>query len=392
MGVLDGVRVLTLEQAVSAPFASRHLADQGAEIIKLERRGSGDFARGYDTSVLGQSSHFVWLNRGKRSLTLDVKHPRAKEVLDRLLERSDVFLQNLIPGAAGRLGLGAEQLRARFPRLIVCNISGYGANGPYRDRKAYDLLVQCESGLVSVTGGPDAPAKPGIATADIAAGMYAYSGILSALYRRERSGEGAVVEVSMLEALAEWMGYPMYYTEYRGEPPARTGMRHATIAPYGPFRTADGGTVVLGVQNEREWQALCEHLLGQPQLARDPRFADNSQRVANREELESRIAKVIGGMDASAATARLDAIGIANGRMRSMAEFIEHPQLAARARWREVDSPAGPLRALLPPVDLSGEQASMGPIPGLGEHNDEILDELGFDSDSIAGLREAGVI
>ncbi|WP_439677303.1 CaiB/BaiF CoA transferase family protein [Embleya sp. MST-111070] len=375
---LTGVTVVSLEQAIAAPYATRQLADLGARVIKIERPGAGDFARAYDETVEGLSSHFVWANRGKESLTLDVKDERAPEILDRLLARADVFVQNLAPGAADRLGLGAAELRARFPRLIVCGISGYGTAGPYRDKKAYDLLVQCEAGLLSVTGTAEEPAKAGIPIADIAAAMYAFTGLLTALYERQLTGEGSSFEVSMLDALGEWMGFPYYFATYGGTPPPRTGARHAAIAPYGPYRVGGGGQVFVGVQNDREWAALCERVLGRPDLVEDPDFRSNSLRVAANERLTVLIEAAFADRTADEIVAGLDAVGIANARMRTVAEFADHPQLAARDRLRTVESPAGPLRALLPPVTVAGREPAMGPIPAVGEHTAAILAELGF--------------
>jgi itaconate CoA-transferase len=373
---LEGVTVVAIEQAVAAPFATRQLADLGARVIKIERPETGDFARAYDETVHGQSSHFVWLNRNKESLTLDIKTEGA--VLEALLAKADVFVQNLAPGAADRLGLDAETLRARHPRLIVCGISGYGSSGPYRSKKAYDLLVQCEAGVVSVTGTPEAPAKAGIPVADIAAGMYAYSGVLSALYERERTGEGSGFEVSMLDALGEWAGFPYYYTNYGGSPPPRNGARHAAISPYGPYTAGDGAVVFIGVQNEREWAALCENVLRQPELALDGRFERNSLRVEHDGELTEIIEKALAGSSASEVEQRLDDAGIASARMRTMAEFAEHPQLVARGRWGEVATPGGPVTALLPPVEVPGREPRLDPVPALGEHSDAIRRELGF--------------
>ena len=384
---LDGITVVSLEQAVAAPFASRQLADLGARVIKIERPGTGDFARGYDTTVNGLASHFVWLNRSKESLTLNVKNPEALEVLEQLLTDADVFIQNLAPGAAERLGLGADKLRERNPRLVVCSVSGYGESGPYRDKKAYDLLVQCEAGLVSVTGTPETPSKAGISAADIAAGMYSFTGILTALYNRERTGEGAFFEVSMLEALGEWMGYPAYYTDYGGEQPPRTGSRHAAISPYGPFPAGDGATVFLGLQNEREWVKFCEQVLERPDLAGDQRFDSNSKRVENNEALEAEISKVFDGLTSKEVIQRLEEAGIANATMRSVQEFVNHPQLEARERWREVETPAGKIRALIPPVTMEGMEPRMDPIPEVGEQTENILKSLGYDDDSIERLR-----
>ena len=392
MRPLDGVTVLSLEQAVAAPFTTRQLADLGARVIKIERPGVGDFARGYDTTVHGLSSHFVWLNRSKESLTLDLKRPEAAEVVRRLLDGTDVFVQNLAPGATARLGLAATQLREAHPRLVVCEISGYGSSGPYRDRKAYDLLVQAEAGLVSITGTPDEPVKVAISVADIAAGMYAYSGVLTALLMRHRTGTGTVLEVSMLEALGEWMGYPMYYGTYGDTEPQRSGARHAAIAPYGPFAGGDGEVVYLGVQNEREWQAFCAQVLQRSDLARDPRFASNASRVAHRPALDVEIEAVFGGLATSAILERLDAARIANARLRTVRQFADHPQLTARGRWHEVETSAGSIRAPAPPATIEGVEPVMGPVPDLGAHTDAILAELGFDTATIAGWRDEGVV
>ncbi len=375
---LTGVTVVSLEQAVAAPFATRQLADLGARVIKVERAGAGDFARDYDRTVHGQASYFVWLNRGKESIELDVKSSRGQRVLAALLARSDVFVQNLAPGAADRLGLSAAALRARHPRLICCSVSGYGPDGPYEHKKAYDLLVQCEAGLLSVTGTPDTPAKAGISVADIAAGMYAFSGVLTALYERERTGAGTSVEVAMLDALGEWMSQPYLFAVYGGEPPRRTGARHASISPYGPYAAADG-QVFVGLQNEREWAVLCRDILGQPELIDDPRFATNTDRVAHDHELTAILETTLRTLTATEVEARLDSAGIANARLRTPAEFASHPQLAARDRWREVGTPGGPVRALLPPVTVSDREAAMGDVPALGQHTAAILAELGFD-------------
>jgi itaconate CoA-transferase len=389
---LSGITVVSLEQAVAAPFATRQLADLGARIIKVERPEVGDFARGYDRTVKGLASHFVWLNRSKESVTLDLKQDGAKEILNRLIESADVFVQNLAPGATGRLGFGAQTLRERHPSLIVCDVSGYGSSGPYRDKKAYDLLVQCEAGLVSITGTPDTPSKVGVSVADIACGMYAYSGILAALFRRERTGEGAAIEVSLFEALAEWMGFPAYFTMYGGKEPPRTGASHAAIAPYGPFECGDGEVIFLGIQNEREWERFCEAVLEQPALANDERFASNSERVENRDDLHQEIEAILEELSSQEAIERLDDAKIANARMRTVRDFLDHPQLEARGRWREVGSPVGPLRALLPPAIMDGEEPVMAPIPEVGEHTDNILAELGYSDDAVASLRQSAAI
>jgi itaconate CoA-transferase len=372
---LEGITVVALEQAVAVPFATRQLADLGARVIKIERPGAGDFARGYDTTVLGQASYFVWLNRGKESVALDVKSPAGIEALTALLAGADVFLQNLGPGAAGRLGLAADDLLARHPRLICGSVSGYGTDGPYAPKKAYDLLVQCETGLLSVTGTPDEPCKAGISVADIAAGMYTYSGVLTALYERERTGRGSSFEVSLLDALGEWMTQPYYYTVYGGTGPARTGARHASISPYGPY-AAGGGQVFLGLQNDREWVVLCEKVLGRPDLVADVRFATNPDRVAHDGELRAIIEDVFAALTPDEVAARLDAAGIASARLRTPAEFAAHPQLAARDRWREVDTPGGPVRTLLPPVTVPGREPAMGAVPAPGQHTDSILAEF----------------
>jgi crotonobetainyl-CoA:carnitine CoA-transferase CaiB-like acyl-CoA transferase len=375
---LDGVLVVALEQVVAVPFATRQLADLGARVIKIERPGGGDFARGFDAAVHGQSSYFIWLNRGKESIELDVKSPRGQQVLSALLGRADVFVQNLVPGAAGRLGLAAGVLRERYPRLITCSVSGYGPGGPYEHKKAYDLLIQCEAGLLSVTGAGDEPAKAGISVADIAAGMYAYSGILTALYERERTGLGTSVEVAMLEALGEWMSQPFYYSVYGGQAPKRTGARHASISPYGPYTVAGGGQVFIGLQNDREWAVLCDRVLRRPGLTGDPRFATNTGRVANDGALTVIIEAALAALTPDEAVALLDEAGIASARLRTPAGFAAHPQLQARDRWREVSSPAGPVRALLPPVTVAGREAAMGAIPAAGQHTAAILAELGL--------------
>jgi len=392
MQPLEGITGIALEQAVAAPLATRHLADLGARVIKIERPGVGDFARGYDTTVRGMSSHFVWLNRSKQSLTLDMKAAEARDVLSRLLSRADIFVQNLAPGAAERLSLGASELRQKYPKLIVCNLSGYGASGPYRDKKAYDLLIQSEAGLLSITGTEEEPAKAGISVADIAGGMYAYSAILTALLMRQRTARGRTIEVSLFEALSEWMGYPAYYTKYGGKAPMRTGATHAAIAPYGPFQSGDQKPVFLSIQNEREWQRFCHVVLRRGELARDPRFDSGPARVANRRDLDLAIEQVFRSLSARDIVARLEEARIASARMNSIQEFIEHPQLAARNRWRDIDSPVGKLSALIPPADLEDAEPVMGSIPSLGQHTNVILNEIGFDAPTLAGWRQRGVI
>ncbi|WP_405766354.1 CaiB/BaiF CoA transferase family protein [Streptomyces sp. NBC_01538] len=389
---LTGLTVVTLEQAVAAPFATRQLADLGARVIKVERVDGGDFARAYDTAAHGLASHFVWCNRGKESVALDVKDPRGLSAVRRLVAGADVFVQNLAQGAAARLGLDAATLCAAHPRLVAVDISGYGASGPYAGKRAYDMLVQCEAGLVSVTGTPEQPVKAGIPAADIAAAMYAFSGVLAALVRRGVTGRGGPVEVSMLDALAEWMGHPLHHAMHDGTPPARTGLAHAVIAPYDAYATADGGRVLLSVQNDREWRRLAEQVLGRPELGSDPAFATNAARVANRERTDSHVAAALGALDADEAVARLDGAGIACARLRDVQEVAGHPQFAARDRWREVGSPVGPLRALLPPITLpGGDEARMGDVPALGEHTDAVLRAVGMTGEEIAALRRDGV-
>lgn len=388
---LAGVTVVSCEQAVAAPMATRHLADLGARVIKVERPGTGDFARQYDETVKGLSSHFVWLNRSKESLTLNLKEPAALEVMHKLLEKADVFVQNFAPGAIERIGLGAAEVTARHPHLVYCSISGYGSAGPYRDAKAYDLLIQAEAGLVSITGTPDDPSKAGIPTADIAAGMYAFSGILAALFERHRTGRGRAVEISLFDSLAEWMGYPMYWTEYGGIAPMRSGASHAAIAPYGPFAAADGD-VVLAIQNEREWLSFCTNVLERPELAADPRFATNSARVANRVELHDAVDAALRVLPVDKVVERLSAAKIAYGRMNDVHGLVSHPQLSSRDRWREVDSSAGPLQALLPPITYPGLEPRMDPIPDVGEDNWSVLESLGYQADEIKRFHVDGVV
>jgi formyl-CoA transferase len=389
---LSGITVVSLEQAVAAPYATRQLADLGARVIKVERPGEGDFARRYDTTVHGHSSYFVWLNRSKESLTLDLKDPRGREILHQLLDGADVFLQNLAPGAADRLGLGTDALTRRYPRLIPCTISGYGTSGPWADRKAYDLLMQCQTGLVSLTGTPEESARTGISVADIAAGMYAYSGVLTALFTRATTGTAHPVEVSLFEALAEWMGQPAYYTQYGGQQPPRLGTQHATIAPYGTYTAADGRDVLFSIQNEREWAALCAHFLGRPELTDDPRFATGSGRVAHRAELNVIVAERFARSDAEEIMKDLEGIGIACAGVNTVAEFLDHPVLAARDRWREIDVPGATVQALIPPADLAGLPARMDPVPAVGEHTDAILAELGRSPEAIEALRADAVV
>jgi itaconate CoA-transferase len=392
MRPLDGIKVITLEHAIAAPFCTRQLADLGARVIKIERPHVGDFARGYDERVHGLSSHFVWTNRSKESLALDLKQPAATEILEALVADADVLVQNLAPGAADRLGLGYDTLSKKYPKLIVCDISGYGADGPYRDKKAYDLLIQSEAGFLSVTGSPGAPAKAGCSIADIAAGMYAYSNILSALLLRGRTGRGCRIDVSMLESMVEWMGYPLYYAMDGQQPPALSGAAHATIYPYGPFPAGDGKTVMLGLQNEREWKLFCEQVLVQPELATDERFASNSKRTSAREALREVIVAAFAELTAAQVIERLDHAGIANAQMNTLSDVWAHPQLKARERWREIGTSVGTVPALLPPGLPTDFDPRMDPVPALGEQSDAILRELGYDSARIDALREAGTI
>jgi len=397
MQPLKGLTVVTLEHAIAAPFATRQLADLGARVIKIERPGVGDFARGYDQRVKGLASHFVWTNRSKESLTLDVKHPRAAQLLLQLIvDKADVVVQNLAPGAAARLGVSFDALKDRRPDLIVCDISGYGddpaAPGPYRDKKAYDLLIQGESGFVGITGSADEPSKAGISIADIAAGMYAYSNILAALLQRQQDGRGRRIDLSMLEAMGEWMGYPMYYAFDGAAPPPRAGAAHATIYPYGPFPTGSGKTVMLGLQNEREWLQFCTQVLQQPALADDARFKGNAQRTAHRDVLRALIVDTFAALSCEQVVQRLEDAQIANAELRDMAGLWQHEQLAARSRWRQVDTPAGPVPTLLPPGSWTEGDPQLNAVPAVGQHSQAILAELGVSADEIAALRAAGTV
>jgi itaconate CoA-transferase len=387
---LDGITVVSIEQAVAAPFATRQLADLGAQVIKVERPGSGDFARQYDDSVRGLSSYFVWLNRSKQSLTLDLKHPAARTVMGRLVDAADVVVSNLAPGATERLGLSATALRHRRDRLIVCEIRGYASDGPYAGRRAYDLLIQSEAGLVSVTGSPDQSGRTGVSIADISAGMYGFSAVLAALFTRERSGLGAQIEVPLFESLVEWMAQPVYYAMHSGQVPGRFGIHHPTIAPYGRYGTSGGGAVLFAVQNEREWRRLCNEVLEDKTLAEDPRFDSNVARVRNRVEMDERISAVLAGLSAEQVIGRLERASIANGRLNSVADVAEHPQL--RDRWIDVGSPAGPLPALPPPIRMSGFDPLMQPIPSVGQHTDEVLAALGFTAHEVKSFRSRGVV
>ncbi len=393
---LDGITVIALEHAIAAPFCTRQLADLGARVIKVERPGTGDFARAYDERVQGLASHFVWTNRSKESLTLDLKHPDAQQVLAKLLDGADVLVQNLAPGAAARMGLSFDALHAAHPRLIVCDISGYGDDpaqpGPYRDKKAYDLLIQSESGFLSVTGTPDEEAKAGCSIADISAGMHAYSAILAALLQRGRTGLGSRIDVSMLESMVEWMSFPLYYAFEGAAPPPRAGAAHATIYPYGPFPAGDGATVMLGLQNEREWAVFCDRVLRRPELATDERFSANARRTAHRDALRALIVDSFATLTADEVLQRLEAAQIANARVNTMADVWAHPQLAARQRWTEVGSPAGPIPALLPPGSNASFAPRMDAVPALGQHTEAILGELGWSPDAIAALRAAQAV
>ena len=389
---LEGITIVSLEQAVAAPLATRHLADLGARVVKVERPDGGDFARAYDSAVRGMASHFIWLNRSKESIALNLKHSAGCDVLADLLAVADVFVQNLGPGACARLGFDAATLAGRHPRLVTCDMSGYGSSGPYRDKRAYDLLVQSETALVSLTGTPEHPAKTGIPTADIAAGMYAYSSILAALLLRERTGRGTAVEVSMFDALTEWLGHPMYITAHTGEAPPRVGLSHPVIAPYDAYPTGDGGQVVVGIQNDREWARLAAGVLQRPELATDPDFATNQARVRNRDRVDAAVAAGLAALTSTEAVKRLEDAGIANARLNTVHDLLSHPQLAARDRWREIGTPVGRVGALLPPMTFPGMEPRMDPVPALGQHTDSVLRSLGYDDQRIAALRADGAI
>lgn len=392
MRPLDGIIVVSLEQAVAAPFATRQLADLGARVIKVERPNVGDFARHYDKSVLGQSAYFVWLNRSKESLTLDIKHAEAKRILSRLISGADVFVQNLAPGAAARAGFGPEELRSKHPRLIVCNISGYGNHGPYAGKKAYDLLIQSEAGVLSVTGTEEVPSKVGMSITDIGTGLHAYAAILAALFQRVKTDTGTSIEVAMFDAMVEWMNHPLYYTKFSGKGLRRSGPDHATIVPYGKFEAGDGNGVIFGVQNEREWRTFCEHVIRKPELASDDRYDNNTKRTVARDEIVSLINAAFASLTSAEVISRLDKAGIANGRLNTPLEVWDHVQLKARGRWRNVESPLGLIPALLPPPTHQDFESRMDPIPALGQHTDQILKDLGYNIQDIEALRAANVI
>lgn len=378
---LEGITVVSIEQAVAAPFATRQLADLGARVIKIERACEGDFARNYDTTVNGLSSHFVWCNRSKESLELDLKSDMGKKVLRKLITKADVFVENLAPNAIDRLGFSSEVLHELNPKLIICSLSGYGNDGPYALKKAYDLLVQCEAGLVSITGTEEDVAKVGIPVADIAAGMYLYSGILTALLLRGKTGKGNYIEISMLEALGEWMGHPAYYAHYGGSEPKRTGASHATIYPYGPFMCSDREVVFLGIQNEREWEKFSISIMENPKLIEDSKFSSNFARVENRETLRTIIENKTKKMTSVALIEKLEKNQIANARINNMNQFFEHKQLKSRNKWENIQTEKGLVKSLLPPVTMKGFKPVMNKVPALGEHNKKILKELFGDND-----------
>jgi itaconate CoA-transferase len=392
MRPLEGVTVVALEHVIAGPFCTRQLADLGARIVKIERPGVGDPARAYDDRVRGMSSHFVWTNRSKESITLDLKHESARKIVHKLLEKADVLVQNLAPGAAARMGFSYDQLQETYPRLIVCDISGYGADGPYRDKKAYDLLIQSESGLLSVTGTPETPSKAGCSIVDIASGMYAYSNILAALIQRGKTGKGSRIDVSMLESMAEWMSFPLYYAYDGAQPPVRAGASHATIYPYGPFPAGDGKFVMLGLQNEREWAMFCDKVLDQPALKTEERFSSGPRRSIARKELYRIIAEAFSKLTAEQIVERLDQAQIGNARMNDMHEVWDHAQLRARERWVDIDTPVGKIKAMLPPGTPESFEARMDPVPAIGQHTEAILGELGYDPAAIAKLRAQSVI
>jgi itaconate CoA-transferase len=383
---LNGMLVVSIEQAVSVPLATRQLADLGARVIKVERPDGGDFARGYDQSVRGMSSHFVWLNRSKESIVLDLKTPGGRQALERLVATADVFVQNLAPGAAARLGFAAAQLHERYPNLVAADLSGYGSTGPYRDKRAYDLLVQSEGGLVSVTGTPEDPVKTGIPTSDIAAGMYIFAGVLAALLRRERGGGGAALDVTMFDSTVEWMGHQIQHSLHTGQQPRRMGLSHPVIAPYNRYPTKDGEQVLIGVQNDREWRRLAADLIGRPELGTDPRYATNVARTTNRDEVDNLVGKATAKLAAKSLITLLDKAGVASARLNEVPDVVEHPQLAARDRWREIDSPVGRLRTLLPPITFDDDPPRLDPVPALGEHTAAVLAELGYSAAEIADL------
>ncbi|UCH47103.1 MAG: CoA transferase [Betaproteobacteria bacterium] len=392
MRPLEGVTVVALEHVIAGPFCTRQLADLGARVIKIERPGVGDPTRAYDDRVNGLASHFVWTNRSKESITLNLKQDEAKEVVLKLLEKADVLLQNLAPGAAARMGFSYDALKDRFPRLIVCDISGYGADGPYRDKKAYDLLIQAESGLVSITGSPETPSKAGCSIVDISAGMYAYSNILAALIQRGKTGKGCNIDISMLESMCEWMSFPLYYAYEGAPPPPRTGASHATIYPYGPFEAGDGSVVMVGLQNEREWAVFCDKVLEKPELKSDERFSSATRRSDARQALNQIIVEAFSGMTGEQVVARLDEAKIGNSSMNDMAHVWNHKQLAARERWAEVDTTAGKVKAMMPPGMPEDFEPRMDAVPGVGEHTDAILAELGYGEKQIARLRKTGAV